>query len=58
MHFVYIIYSNDLNKFYVGETSDIEVRIERHGKDKSKFTGKAKDWKLIWSVKLINRTEV
>ena len=57
MHFVYIIYSNDLNKFYVGETSDIEVRIERHGKDKSKFTGKAKDWKLIWSVKLINRTE-
>ena len=57
MYFVYIIYSKDLNRFYTDETSDLEHRIDRHGKDKSKFTGKAKDWKLIWSAELTNRTE-
>ena len=57
MHFVYIIYSKDLNRFYTGETSDLEHRIDRHGKDRTKFTGKAKDWKLIWNTVLSNRTE-
>ncbi len=47
MYYTYILFSESLNKFYVGSCEDLKIRIERHGKDKSKFTGKAKDWKLV-----------
>ena len=30
MHFVYIIKSNKLGKFYIGETYDIEQRLKYH----------------------------
>ena len=57
LHYVYIIFSKELNKYYAGETSDLDIRIGRHGKDRTKFTGKAQDWKLIWSKEVSTRTE-
>ena len=47
-YLVYILYSEKLNKFYVGFTSDFEVRLEFHlqGDDLSRFTRRATDWKL------------
>jgi putative endonuclease len=47
---VYILKSETLNSFYVGMTSMvIEDRIRRHLSDHKGFTGKAKDWKLVYS---------
>jgi putative endonuclease len=47
MCFTYILFSESLNKYYVGSCEDLKRRIDRHGKDSSKFTGRANDWKLI-----------
>ena len=47
MYYMYILYSESLNKYYAGYTSDIEKRFFRHGKDVSKFTGQAADWKMV-----------
>ena len=46
---VYIIYSKVLDKYYVGETVDIENRLVEHneGKYKKAFTKKAKDWSVF-----------
>lgn len=35
------------DKYYVGHTSDVEVRLSQHlQNDSSKYTGKYKDWEL------------
>ena len=55
MHYVYIIYSKTLNRFYVGETTNIEDRLKGHVSNKNKYTGKAKDWILVWNTELPDR---
>ena len=47
MHFVYIIYSEKLNRFYVGSTSDLGSRVSDHNKGKSVYTAKGRPWILI-----------
>ena len=49
MAFVYILYSEVLDKYYVGSTqSSIEQRLKKHLSDHKEFTGKAKDWNLVY----------
>jgi len=57
MFYTYILYSKSINKYYVGHTSDLEKRFERHGKDKSKFTGQCNDWELIKYVEYESKSE-
>ncbi len=51
MYFVYVLYSDKLNKRYVGSTSDIDKRLIEHNSGKSKFTKGGIPWKLIYSEK-------
>jgi putative endonuclease len=48
MHFVYIIFSPSKNRYYVGQTKDLEKRISHHkvGSFKGSFTSGANDWEL------------
>ena len=47
----YIIFSNKLNRFYIGATQvDVKSRLEKHNNGsygKSKFTSTANDWQLV-----------
>ena len=48
MYFIYILHSNDLDKYYVGQSIDPWHRLIQHNNNPSdKYTGKAKDWKLM-----------
>ena len=50
MHYsVYIIYSAKLDKYYIGYTEDITVRLSQHNEGISTFTSKATDWGLKYS---------
>ncbi|TVZ26792.1 putative endonuclease [Gillisia sp. Hel_I_86] len=46
MHYLYIIYSEKLKKYYVGETSDIDQRLQQHNSHyfKNNYTKGAEDW--------------
>jgi putative endonuclease len=47
---LYILYSETLDKFYVGATADdLNQRIRRHLTDHRGFTATAKDWKLVYN---------
>ena len=47
---VYILFSELLNKYYVGYTGDdLLERIKKHNSNHKGFTGKVNDWKLIHS---------
>ena len=58
MHFVYILYSQKLNRYYIGETHDVSLRLERHNSDyyDNKWTAKGKPWTLILVMSCLNRS--
>ncbi len=50
MFYVYIIYSQKLDKFYIGYTSNIQMRMhEYHNQGRSKFTSKGIPWEFKYS---------
>src|SRR5580765_2662499 len=53
----YILWSEKLQKFYVGSTSDLEDRLYRHNSGQSKWTKKGVPWKFIWSADCDGRKE-
>ena len=46
---VYIIYSPKLDKYYIGYSEDVVLRLEQHNSGISTFTAKASDWQLKYS---------
>ncbi|KAF0142760.1 MAG: putative endonuclease containing a URI domain [Stygiobacter sp.] len=49
MYHTYILYSSSLDKYYVGYTQNLELRIERHNSSWGKFTSSGIPWKLVYS---------
>ena len=46
---VYIIYSEKLDRYYVGYSENIQDRLFRHINSGSKSTKKTNDWRLVYS---------
>ncbi|WP_294963578.1 GIY-YIG nuclease family protein [uncultured Flavobacterium sp.] len=57
MFYIYIIYSETLDKYYVGSSQNIKQRLEDHLNSRSKFTKAAKDWVLKYSETFTTRSE-
>jgi putative endonuclease len=55
--FVYIVFSNTKDKFYIGYTSDIEERIIRHNQKSKGFTGNNNDWEIVYSEIFSEKSE-
>lgn len=48
MYYVYIIESLQSKRYYIGQTFDLEKRIERHNKGRNISTKAFRPWKLKW----------
>ena len=46
--YCYILFSETLNKYYIGSTPDLERRLEEHNRGKEKFTKYGLPWKLVY----------
>ena len=46
---VYILYSQSLDKYYVGHTKDLNDRLTRHNNGRSKYTKSGAPWKLVYT---------
>ena len=46
MEFVYILYSQKLDKYYVGACTELQRRLREHTSGHSKFTSLGIPWKL------------
>ena len=58
-YFVYIIRSETTGKRYIGQTSDLKARIDRHNSDygKDRYTRKQEGpWELVYSEELETRS--
>ena len=58
MYTVYVLRSlKDPDRYYVGFTTDLDVRLESHNAGESTYTAKWKPWELIVSVRLKTRSK-
>jgi len=57
LFYTYILFSKSVNKYYVGYTSNLNDRIAKHGTDRNKFTGHARDWKLVSKFQFNTKSE-
>ena len=55
-YFVYIIYAAKLDKYYVGQTESVELRLNQHNTGMSTYTSKASDWEMKYTEEFSTRT--
>ena len=58
LYLVYILYSQKLSKFYIGMTSNFDVRLDFHLNDiqQRKFTHNPRDWILYHKIECNSKT--
>ena len=54
---VYILYSNTSLRYYVGQTSDIDQRLERHNQGRVKSTKYGIPWEIVLQLDVSTRSE-
>ena len=57
MHYLYILKSRNSGKYYIGETNNIENRLQRHRQKKTSFGQRNDDLILIYKKELNSRSE-
>ena len=57
MHYVYILYSPSIDRFYVGESIDPESRLKHHNAGHQRYTRRATDWVLVFRLAASSREE-
>ena len=55
--YTYILYSETLDKFYIGHTCEnLNERLRKHLSNHKGFTSKIKDWKIVYFEILENKS--
>jgi putative endonuclease len=54
---VYILYSESTERFYKGQTNDLQERLRRHNMLREKATRSGAPWKLMAEIKVSTRSE-
>ena len=54
---IYILYSQKLDKFYVGSSGNIELRVTRHNAGLSKFSSRGIPWELVYFEEFNSKLE-
>ena len=54
--FVYILYSESHDKYYVGQTNDLQERLKRLNSGNSKYTAPYRPWVMVCSVEKKTRS--
>ena len=57
MYTVYIIYSEKFDRNYIGQTDNIDIRLERHNSGTVKSTKAYTPWKIVHTEEFSTRSE-
>ncbi|MBS3768325.1 MAG: GIY-YIG nuclease family protein [Candidatus Cloacimonetes bacterium] len=57
MYYTYIIYSESTDKYYVGHTYNVQLRLERHNDGWSRSTKSGIPWKIVYKEKYNTKSE-
>ncbi|MBT8306855.1 MAG: GIY-YIG nuclease family protein [Maribacter sp.] len=56
-YYVYILYSETFDRFYKGQTGDLEDRLRRHNNGIELSTKAYRPWILVWYTTAKSRSE-
>jgi len=56
-YFVYILYSKSTDRFYKGQTNNLEDRLIRHNGEREASTSGGTPWLLLWNTTKRTREE-
>ena len=57
MYYVYILKSEMDNRYYIGSTENLEMRLKAHNRGSVKSTKNRRPLQLVWSEKYFTRAE-
>ncbi|NMD02196.1 MAG: GIY-YIG nuclease family protein [Bacteroidales bacterium] len=57
MYTLYILYSERIDRFYVGYTNDLDRRMSEHNRPKKKFTDNGIPWKVVYTETYSSKRE-
>jgi len=57
MHYVYILYSEQTDRYYTGHSKDVENRLRKHNKGHSAATKAGVPWQLVKKAAFETKTE-
>lgn len=57
MFYVYVIFSHDFDRIYIGMTSDLDKRLKEHNSGHSKSTKAFAPWEIVYSESFSSRKE-
>ena len=53
---VYILFSERLQRYYVGQTENFESRLNHHNAGRNKFTSKGLPWRFVHKLAVQDRS--
>ncbi len=56
-YFVYVLQSDVTKKFYIGQTKDVEARLQKHNQGESQATKSGRPWRLLYKEFYETRSE-
>jgi putative endonuclease len=56
-YYVYILFAEKFDKFYIGQTNDISNRLKRHNNGTEKATRPFIPWDMVWFTSKDTRSE-
>jgi putative endonuclease len=48
-YYFYILYSKQLDRYYIGHTNNLQERVRKHNTNHKGYTGLTNDWKVVYS---------
>ncbi|PIZ92257.1 MAG: endonuclease [Candidatus Magasanikbacteria bacterium CG_4_9_14_0_2_um_filter_41_10] len=57
MHYVYFLWSDSLQKIYIGETPNVLTRLAYHNSGKQRYTKAGIPWRVIGYIPFPTKTE-
>ena len=58
MDYVYILFSEKIDRFYIGYTSNLDERLQFHkDPDPNKYTYNADDWVLFYKISCVSKQQ-
>ena len=55
MYTVYILYSEKINKYYIGFSSDVQDRLRKHNNASKGFTNTGRPWIIVYTELFDNK---
>lgn len=57
MYWVYVLFSDNFNRFYIGQTSNLSERLRRHNGGWEKSTSRFGPWRMVCKIRKDSRSE-